>query len=137
MIKVLKSLNRASGGTIEPGAIIDYQISMMPAIDLSKEREGDKLATALDRKKKLEIVFTLFSSLDALITGKKEVPLQDVLEFQVEGKPVRGGWMNIDDSIVASKSTYIDFTDAMAKKYLEENFLGEKSCEAIGLNISK
>lgn len=137
MIKVVKSLTRASGGTIPVGAIIDYQISMMPAIDITKERGEDKIKDALDRKKKVEIVFTVFSSIDALITGKPPVPMQDIVEFQIEGKPVRGGWMETDDSIVAEKSTYLDFTDAMAKNYLEEKFLGAKSCEAIGYNLSK
>jgi hypothetical protein len=117
MLEVKKELSRASGGVIPPGSILMYQITTFP------------------QKSEVSIVFSLYLNADAIKSGKKPIPIQDVDNFKKpDGTPVQGGFYTPDNAILKglTPNTLVNITDTIAKAYAEEAFLGENSCEKIG-----
>lgn len=116
MLRTLSPLNRVSGGVIPTGAIITYQITTIP------------------KTKKIGITYQVYYDTDAFVSNKPEVPIKDIVEFKKGENQVRGGEMEINDSMLndVNPITFVNITDSIAKAFLEINFPGLFTLEILG-----
>lgn len=112
MIRINKDLTRRSGGKIEKGALVDYQLNL---------ESGSNTA---------RILFKIYQSPEDKLAGSTHIPYEDILELFKDDKARRGGNFLIDHKIFKDVDLMINsYSDIVVKDFLEVAFFGKDSCE--------